>query len=102
MMGTVMLWLMIRKSSTAGVESRQVVIELLKSTMFLMQLCLIGIIVFGAVRAAAYSKYEWNEAAGKGQVTLLIVKHVILTFIFAFGLVLYLRARKLTRQSTNE
>jgi hypothetical protein len=33
-----------------------------------MRLSLGGIIVFGIIRALAYKTFEWNAAAGEGQV----------------------------------
>lgn len=59
-----------------------------------MKLSFAGIIIFGLVRAFAYKQYEWNAAAGQSQVTLLIVKHIILTAVFAFGVVYYIKACK--------
>ena len=74
----------------------------LKTVLFLMRLSVAGIIVFGVVRTLAYKTYEWNAAAGQSQITLLIVKHIILTGIFAIGLFYYVRARKLVRKVANE
>jgi len=49
----------------------------------------------GAVRAAAYRKYEWMEAAGRGQVAALVLKHVILVSLVVAALVLLRRVRRL-------
>lgn len=45
----------------------------------------------GIVRALAYEKYEWMPALGRGQVTLLIIKHVLLTVIVVAGIYLQVR-----------
>jgi hypothetical protein len=74
----------------------------LKTVLFLMRLSLAGIVVFGIVRTLAYKTYEWNVVAGQSQITLLIIKHVILTGVFAVGLICYIRARKLVRKAVNE
>jgi hypothetical protein len=74
----------------------------LKTVLFLMRLSLAGIVVFGIVRTLAYKTYEWNAAAGQSQITLLIIKHVILTGVFTVGLICYIRARKLVRKAVNE
>ena len=67
----------------------------------IMQLSLFAIVVFGLVRAWAYSEYEWNEAAGMRQITLLIVKHVLLVFIFAPGVAYYLKATRHLKELNN-
>lgn len=64
-----------------------------------MMLSLAGIVVFGIFRALAYKSYEWNAAAGDSQITLLIVKHIILSFVFAAGLYYYLQAGKLVKNN---
>ena len=70
----------------------------LKTVLLLMRLSLAGIVVFGIVRTLAYKTYEWNAAAGDSQITLLIVKHVILTAVFVLGLIYYIRAGKCVRR----
>ena len=59
------------------------------------------IVVFGVIRMIAYRRYEWSEEAGDGQITLLIVKHIIFTAIFACGLISYYRAGKWARKVRN-
>ena len=99
--GSVLLWSMMRKDiSNPGAE--RFVAESLKTVLFLMRLSLAGIVVFGVVRTLAYKTYEWNAAAGQSQITLLIIKHVIFTVVFAVGLVYYIGARKLVRRALNE
>lgn len=88
---TVILWSMLKKIED---DPGKVIIETLKMILFLMRLSLGGIIVFGIVRALAYKTYEWNAAAGEGQITLLIVKHVILTAVFVLGVIYYVKAKK--------
>ena len=62
-----------------------------------MMLSLAGIVVFGIFRALAYKSYEWNAASGDSQITLLIVKHILLSFVFAAGLYYYFRAGKMMK-----
>ncbi|HWR82153.1 MAG TPA: hypothetical protein VN285_02500 [Candidatus Deferrimicrobium sp.] len=49
------------------------------------------VLVAGAVRAWFFMDFEWNPAVGKGQVTALIVKHVILFAVTAFGIAVHIR-----------
>lgn len=99
--GSVLLWSMMRKDISNPGAGRFIA-DSLKTVLFLMRLSLAGIVVFGIVRTLAYKTYEWNAAAGQSQITLLIIKHVILTGIFAVGLICYIRARKLVRKAVNE
>ena len=99
--GSVLLWSMMRKEiSNPG--AGKFLADSLKTVLFLMRLSFAGIVVFGIVRTLAYKTYEWNAAAGQSQLTLLIVKHVILTGVFVVGLIYYIRARKLLRKTVDE
>ena len=98
--GSVLLWSMMRKD-ISNPETGRFLSDSLKTVLFLMRLSLAGIVVFGIVRTLAYKTYEWNAAAGQSQITLLIIKHVILTGVFAVGLIYYIRARKLVRKAVN-
>lgn len=49
------------------------------------------IILGGLVRAIAYREYEWASAAGNGQITALILKHVLLGTLVLAGLYLQFR-----------
>ena len=93
---TVILWSMLRKD-IPGSDAGTIIIDTIKTILVLMRLSLGGIIVFGIIRALAYKTYEWNAAAGEGQVTLLIVKHILLLAVFIIGVVYYTRARKLLK-----
>ena len=99
--GSVLLWSMMRKEiSNPG--AGKFLADSLKTVLFLMRLSFAGIVVFGIVRTLAYKTYEWNAAAGQSQLTLLIVKHVILTGVFVVGLIYYIKGRKLLRKTVDE
>ena len=63
---------------------------------------LIWTLAGGAVRALAFTRYEWVEAAGRSQIPALVVKHVILVTLVNTGLVVLHRFRRLTRASEGE
>jgi hypothetical protein len=67
-----------------------------------MRFSFAGIIIFGIIRVITYKQYEWNQLAGQSQITLLLVKHVILSLAFVFGLVYYFKASNLVRKAGNE
>jgi len=50
--------------------------------------------VGGIIRAFHYRQYEWLPALGRHQITLLIVKHILLTGIVVAGLVILWRAQR--------
>lgn len=56
--------------------------------------CWVAIILGGIVRSLAYERFEWNEAAGRGQVPALVVKHVILVSLIVYGTYIQIRLRK--------
>lgn len=99
--GAVLLWSILRKEipdSGRGIA----IVDILKTVLLLMRFSFAGIVIFGVLRAIAYKTYEWNAAAGQSQVTLLVVKHVILSLIFLFGLVYYIKAKRFIRKVCNE
>ncbi len=51
----------------------------------------------GVIRALAFRRYEWMEAAGRSQIPALVVKHVILAALVVTGLVVLIRVRRLGR-----
>lgn len=55
---------------------------------------LIIVIAGGIVRALAYKKYEWVEALGRGQVTLLVIKHLLLLLIVLGGIYMQVKLRR--------
>lgn len=99
--GTVLLWSILRKTNLNDDRTIQIV-DILKTVLMLMRISFAGIVIFGVLRAIAYKSYEWNAAAGQSQVTLLIVKHVILSLIFIFGLIYYIKATRFVRKVCNE
>lgn len=46
------------------------------------------IIFGGLVRTLTFTKFEWIEAAGKGQIIALILKHIILISLVIAGLII--------------
>jgi uncharacterized membrane protein len=99
--GSVLLWSILRNNVPDQGAGKQIA-DILKTILLLMKLSLGGIVLFGIIRAVAYSQYEWNVAAGDSQVTLLIVKHVILTAVFVLGVVYYTRAGKFIKRVCND
>ena len=58
----------------------------------------VWIIVGGVIRTLAYEEYEWMEAAGKGQVAALVIKHILLvSFVFG-GTWLQIRLKSMLKE----
>lgn len=51
----------------------------------------------GMVRGITYREYEWVEAAGRGQVPVLVLKHVILVSLVTVGVFFLYRVRRSLR-----
>lgn len=56
------------------------------------------VVLGGVVRAFAYEKYEWMPALGRDQVTLLILKHILLTVIVVAGFYLQYRLTRKVKE----
>lgn len=54
----------------------------------------VWILLGGAVRSWAYKEYEWLPSAGRGQVAALVLKHVLLVGILAWGIALQWKLRR--------
>jgi hypothetical protein len=78
------------------------IIKMMKITILLMRLSFAGIVIFGIIRTIAYKQYEWSQLAGQSQITLLLIKHIILSLAFVFGLVYYIKASNLVRKAGDE
>ena len=56
--------------------------------------CWAALILGGIGRTLAYESFEWNEAAGRGQVAALVVKHIVLVAVVVWGTYIQIRLRK--------
>lgn len=54
-------------------------------------------LLLGVNRALAYFKYEYLPAAGREQVTALIVKHVLILLVVLTGVLIEIKAYKLVQ-----
>lgn len=52
------------------------------------------VLLGGVVRAINFMEFEWNQAAGNGQIPALVVKHVLLVGLTVFALVTNRRYQK--------
>lgn len=94
---TIILWTVLRTKNSIDKNSITA-IKVIKTSLTLMRFSLAGIIIFGIFRALAYRQYEWSSKAGQSQITLLIVKHIILLAFVVLGVMVYLKAKKTVKQ----
>jgi len=95
---SVLLWTVLRRHGSGNAPAEPLT-GVIGAVLLLMRVSAVGIVVFGVVRLLAYRAYEWNEAAGSGQVYLLAGKHVLFAAVFAAGLVCYARAWRLMKKT---
>ena len=98
---TVLLYLIQKKYPDQLTTSKSFA-GLANTLLSLTRWCLAGIIIFGLGRTLAYKNYEWNPIAGQGQVTLLIIKHVIFAIVFIAGSICYLKAARTIKKAIHE
>lgn len=98
---TIVMGVLLRRDFGDG-DGKKVAVHTLATLLLLTRISIVGIIVFGLVRAFAYRTYEWNAQAGQGQVTLLMVKHVIFTIIFVVGMTFYIKASRFVGRARDE
>jgi putative copper export protein len=79
------------RSSQAALQP--VISGLVRVGLFSLAWVLVG----GMVRGLTYREYEWMEAAGRGQVPVLVVKHIILVSLVTVGLVVLYRVHRVGR-----
>ena len=90
------------KHAGRGTDPGDALPRVLKTVLLMMRLSVLGIVVCGLLRALAYSRYEWSEAAGHSQVWLLAVKHIVFTAVFGLGCIPYVRAARFVRRHHEE
>ncbi len=66
-------------------------ISLYEGMTRLVHVAIIWIILGGIPRTIFYTRFEWANAAGKGQVPALIVKHILMFLLVGLGAWLWIR-----------
>jgi hypothetical protein len=60
----------------------------------LFRFALYWIIIGGIPRTIFYTRFEWANAAGKGQVPALIVKHILMVILVVWGFIAWRRLKR--------
>lgn len=72
--------------------------DLAKSFNRVTRVCWAMLILGGIIRTVAYENFEWEEAAGSGQVAALILKHMLLVSLIVWGTIYQFRLRKFLKE----
>jgi hypothetical protein len=77
-----------------GPDAARYFLEIAERMKGLARFSLAWIVLGGIPRTIWYGEFEWANAAGRGQVVALVVKHVIAFGFVAAGVVLWARLRR--------
>ena len=72
--------------------------NLAKSLNQVTRACWAMLILGGIIRTLAYENFEWEEAAGSGQVAALALKHILLVSLVIWGTIIQFRLRKFFKE----
>lgn len=92
----VALWAMLRRfeAGPRGPEAGRYFLEIAGAMTRLARFSLAWIVLGGIPRTIWYGDFEWANAAGRGQVVALAVKHVVAFVLVAFGVAFWRRLRR--------
>ncbi len=91
----VALWVMLRRYDPAGGPgAARYFLAIHRAMGRLAGLSLAWIVLGGIPRVVFYADFEWANAAGRGQVTALVVKHVLAAGFVGAGVWLWVKLRR--------
>lgn len=76
--------------------------SLAQKLVWLGRWSLVWVLAGGVIRALAYRDYEWAEAAGRAQIPVLGVKHVVLVTLVGVGIFYLRKAKKKLAESSEK
>lgn len=100
----VTMWIIVKKLGNS--EEKAVVsyfLDVYRGVTRLAKFSLFWILIGGIPRVIAYKEFEWANAAGKGQIPALIIKHILFFIVVGTGAYVWMkidrRIKKLKEQS---
>jgi hypothetical protein len=92
-------WVLLRRyeAGARGEDAARYFLEIQRAMVKLARFSLAWIILGGIPRTIWYADFEWANAAGRGQVNALVVKHVVAFLLVAFGVAFWRRLRARVR-----
>jgi hypothetical protein len=93
------LWVLLRRYEAGGrgPDAARYFLEIQRSMVKLARFALAWIVLGGIPRTIWYVEFEWANAAGRGQVPALVVKHVVAAILVVYGVAFWRRLRSRVR-----
>jgi hypothetical protein len=93
------LWVLLRRyeAGPRGPGAARYFLEIQRAMAKLARFSLAWIVLGGIPRTIWYAEFEWANAAGRGQVAALVVKHVVAFVLVLFGVAFWRRLRARVR-----
>lgn len=96
--GVAMWVIMQRLGGTTDEAVRRYFLQLYQAMTKLAKISLIWIVLGGIPRTIFYTEFEWANAAGKGQVPALMVKHVLFFLFVGVGAHIWMRMHRRVKE----
>lgn len=90
------LWVMLRRydADARGPDAARYFLQIHSAMARLARFSLAWIVLGGIPRTIWYADFEWANAAGRGQVAALVVKHVVALAFVVAGASLWVKIRR--------
>jgi hypothetical protein len=90
------IWVIVKRYECSVIthETTDYFLKIYKSSTKLAKFALLWIILGGIPRTIFYTEFEWANAAGKSQITALVVKHILAFTIVGTGAYLWIRINR--------
>lgn len=90
------IWVIMKRyeTSSQSKDTTDYFLSIYRSAIYFAKFSLLWIIVGGIPRTYFYTEFEWANAAGKGQVPALIVKHILAFAFVGTGSYLWLKINR--------
>ncbi|RJQ47617.1 MAG: hypothetical protein C4538_04930 [Nitrospiraceae bacterium] len=94
------IWIIVKKYDDTGKnpETGEYFLKIYSSATKLAKFALIWIVLGGIPRTIFYKDFEWANAAGKGQIPALIVKHILAFAFVGTGVYLWHRINRRVKE----
>jgi hypothetical protein len=98
------LWVLLRRfeAGPRGPDAARYFLEIQRAMVKLARFSLAWIVLGGIPRTIWYAQFEWANAAGRGQVAALVVKHVVAFALVVLGVGFWRRLRERVREVEGE
>jgi hypothetical protein len=98
--GGYVIWVIVKRydASAKTRETTEYFLSIYGKAVKLAKIALIWIVLGGIPRTIFYAEFEWANAAGKGQIAALIVKHILAFAFVGTGAHIWIRVNKKVKQ----